>query len=123
MYTPYSFHPSFMVILELGNFLFFMLLILYFQLSMSNVVISANQSIVNSLQSRCSSRTHTKPRSILVYSSRIHTCHWLNAQGYWGSIWTPLYHSTSTSSMWQRVSGRNNILKALADTSWGQQKR
>ena len=42
-----------------------------------------------SLQSRCSPRTHTKPRSILVYSSRIHTCRWLNAQGYWGSIWTP----------------------------------
>ena len=55
-----------------------------------------------SIQSRCAPRTHTKPRSILEYSSRIHTCHWLNAQGYWGSIWTPPYHSTSTASMWQR---------------------
>ena len=26
----------------------------------------------------------------------------VNAQGYWGSIWTPPYHSTSTASMWQR---------------------
>ena len=53
-------------------------------------------------QSRCSPQTHTKPRSILEYSSRIHTCHWLCAQWYWGSIWTPPYHSTSTASMWQR---------------------
>ena len=78
--------------------------------------------ISKSLQSRCSPRTHTKPRSILEYSSRIHTCHWFNAQGYWGSIWTPPYHSTSTAGMWQRVLGRNNILEALAGTSWGQQK-
>ena len=77
-----------------------------------------------SLQSRCSPQTHTKPRPILVYSSRINTCRWLNALGYWWSIWTPPYHSTSTSSMQQRerVSGRNNILKALAGTSRGQQK-
>ena len=40
--------------------------------------------------------------SILEYSSRIHTCHWLNAQGYWGSIGTPAYHSTCTACMWQR---------------------
>ena len=52
-----------------------------------------------SLQSRCSPRTHTKPKSILVYSSIIDTCHWLNAQVYWGSIWTPPYYSTSTSSL------------------------
>ena len=45
---------------------------------------------------------YLKDNSILEYSSRIHTCHWLNAQGYWGSIWTPPYHSTSTTSMWQR---------------------
>ena len=37
---------------------------------------------VQSLQSRCSPQTHTKLRSILVYSSRIHACRWLNAQGY-----------------------------------------
>ena len=30
------------------------------------------------------------------------SCYRLNAQGYWGSIWTPHYHSTSTGSMWQR---------------------
>ena len=51
---------------------------------------------------RQTTTTYTKPRSILVYSSRIHTCHWLNVQGYWGSIWTPLYHSTNAASMWQR---------------------
>ena len=54
-----------------------------------------------SLRSRCSPQTHTKPRSILVYSTRIHACRWLNAQGYRGSIWTPPCHSTSTASMWQ----------------------
>ena len=41
-----------------------------------------------------------------THQAKIHpsifTCHWLNAQGYWGSIWTPPYHSTSTASMWQR---------------------
>ena len=47
------------------------------------------------------SAPHTKQRSILLYSSRIHTCHWLNAKGYWGSIWPP-HHSTRTASMWQR---------------------
>ena len=26
----------------------------------------------------------------------------VKCQGYWGSIWTPPYHSTSTASMWQR---------------------
>ena len=55
-----------------------------------------------SLKSCCSPQTHTKPRSILVYSSRIHACRWLNAQEYWGYILTHLYHSTSTTSMWQR---------------------
>ena len=53
-------------------------------------------------QSRCSPRTHTKPRPILIYSLRIHASRWLNAQRYWGSIWTPPYHSTSTANMWQR---------------------
>ena len=57
-----------------------------------------------SLQSRCSPRTHTKPRSILEYLSRIHTCHWLNAQGYWGSIWTPLIIQQA-----QPVCGRESI--------------
>ena len=75
------------------------------------------------LQSRCSPRTHTKPRSILIYSSRIHTCHWLNAQGYWGSIWTPpLSFNKHSQYVAEKVSGRNNILKALAGISWGQQK-
>ena len=63
----------------------------------NSLLISAPKSSVTLL-----TRAHTKPRSILVYSSRIHTCYWLNAQGYWGSIWTPPYHSTSTASMWQR---------------------
>ena len=63
----------------------------------NSLLISAPKSSVTLLP-----RTHTKPRSILEYSSRIHICHWLNAQGYWGSIWTPPYHSTSTASMWQR---------------------
>ena len=63
----------------------------------NSLMISASKSSVTLL-----TRTHTKPRSILIYSSRIHTCHWLNAQGYWGSILTPPYHSTSTASIWQR---------------------
>ena len=45
----------------------------------NSLLISAPKSSVALL-----TRTHTKPRSILVYSSRIHTCRWLNAQGYWG---------------------------------------
>ena len=55
----------------------------------NSLQISAPKSSVTLL-----TRTHTKPRFILVYSSRIHTCLWLNAQGYWGSLWTPPYHST-----------------------------
>ena len=39
---------------------------------------------------------------------------WLDAQGYWGAIWTPPYHSTSTASMWQREYQVGNILKAFA---------
>ena len=35
----------------------------------------------------------------------------------------PPYHSTSSQYVAERVSGRNNILKALAGTSWGQQKK
>ena len=51
------------------------------------------------LQLHYSPQIHTKPRPILVYSSRIYVCHWLNAQGYCESTITPLYHSTSTSIM------------------------
>ena len=63
--------------------------------------VSGRNNILKALAgtSRCSPQTHTKPRPILVYSSRIHACRCLNAQGYCGSIWTPLYHSTSTASM------------------------
>ena len=61
-----------------------------------------DNSLLISVFSHVAHPGHTKPRSILEYLSRIHTCHWLNAQGYWGSIWTPPYHSTSTASMWQR---------------------
>ena len=39
--------------------------------------------------------------NIFIENSHL-PCHWLNAQGYLGSIWTLPYHSTSTASMWQR---------------------
>ena len=72
-----------------------------------------------SLQSRCSPQTHTKPRTILVYSSSIHACRWLNAQGYWGVSLDPsLSFNKHCQYVAERVSGRNNILKAMAGTSW-----
>ena len=57
----------------------------------NSLLISAPKSSVTLL----TPGTHTKPRTILVYSSRIHTCRWLNTQGYWGSMWTLPYHSTN----------------------------
>ena len=61
-----------------------------------------NSLLISAPKSSVTLLTPDTCQAILEYSSRIHTCHWLNAQGYWGCVWTPPYHSTSTASMWQR---------------------
>ena len=84
----------------------------------NSLLISAPKSSVTLL-----TRTHTKPRPILIYSLRIHASRWLNAQRYWGVYLDPsLSFNKHSQYVAERVSGRNNILKALAGTSWGQQK-
>ena len=62
------------------------------------------------------------PRPILEYSSRIHACRWLNAQGYWGISRPSLSFNKHSQYVAERVSNRNIILLALEGTSWGQQK-
>ena len=87
-----------------------------------------DNSLLNSaqsLQSRCSLQIHTKPSPILVYSWRIHACRWLSSNRYWSSRppIRPLLiiQQAQPLCIRERVSSRNNILKALASTSWGQQ--
>ena len=61
-----------------------------------------NSFLISAPKSSVTLLTPDTHRAKIHPSIFINTCHWLNSQGCWGSIWTPPYHSTSTASMWQR---------------------
>ena len=81
-----------------------------------------NSLLISAPKSSVTLLTPDTPRSILVYSSRIHLP-LVKCPRILGVYLDPsLSFNKHSRYVAERVSDRNNILKALAGTSWGQQK-